>query len=106
MNTPTLILLGGLIFILILQVLIGDIKKRAYRKGYKKAELDITHSMFDKANWFGGTSIITYNVLYLFAAKYRKWGHVSADRFREDILKLDHKKRVTELSKQELESLI
>jgi len=106
MNTPTLILLGSLIAILVIVILIGDMKKRAYLKGYKQAEFDITASMFDKATWFGGCSKITYNVLYLFAANYRKYGHVCADRFREDILKIDHEKRVTDLSKKELERLI
>lgn len=94
-----------LISVLILYI-INNIKHSAYLKGYRQAEFDITASMFDKATWFGGCSITTYNALYLFAAKYRKYKNVDANKFRENILKLNENQRVTDLSKQELEEII
>jgi len=104
MNTPTIILLGSLIAILVIMILIGDMKKRAYLKGYKQAEFDVTSSLIDKATWFSSKPIF-YNTLYLFAVQYRKYGYVSADRFRDEILKLDHEKRVTDLPKEEYKRL-
>ena len=105
MDKPTLIILGILITILVIMILLDNIKKRAYLKGYKQAEFDITASMLDNATWFGGRPIF-YNTLYLFAVKYRKYGHVSASRFRDDLLGTDSTKRVTDLPKEELERII
>jgi len=102
----TLVLFLILVSILIIVIVIGNIKDKAYKKGYDKANFDITASMLDKATWFGGCSKITYNTLYLFAVRYRKYGYVSADQFREDVLKIDHEKRITDLPKEELEILI
>lgn len=87
-------------------IIIERIKTKAYQKGYEQAEFDLTASMIDKAYWFSGCSKITYNVLYIFAATYRKYGHVSANTFRDNILKLDHNQRVTDLNKDDLNSFI
>jgi len=105
MNTNEFILPIILVSILLIMIVIGNIKKRAFLKGYKKAEFDITSSMLDNATWFGGRPIF-YNTLYLFAVKYRKYGYVSASRFRDDILEVDHEKRVTDLPKEELERIV
>lgn len=105
MNTHALILLGSLVAILVIMIAIDNIKKKAFLKGYKKAEFDVTASLLDNATWFGGRPIF-YNTLYLFAAKYRKYGYVSASRFRDDILSIDQEKRVTDLPKEELERLV
>ncbi|MDK2772134.1 MAG: hypothetical protein KYX68_07930 [Flavobacterium sp.] len=105
MDKPTLIILGILITVLVIMILLDNIKKRAYLKGYKQAEFDLTASLFDNATWFGGRPLF-YNALYLFAAKYRKYGYVSASRFRDDILSVNHEKRVTDLPKEELERII
>ena len=105
MDKLTLIILGILISILVIGVTIENIKKRAFRKGYEAGEQEVTRSMLDTATWFGATSKITYNCLFLFASRYRKYGHVSSDRFRTDFLKLDHKKRIPDLSIEEREGL-
>ena len=105
MDTTMLIILGILIGYLVISVTISNIKKSAFQKGYKTAEFDITAKMLDRATWFGGTSKIIYNVLYLFAIRYRKKGHVDAHFFREDILKLDHTKRITDLPEEEYKRL-
>lgn len=104
MNTHVLILLGTLIFILVIMVLIGNIKRKSYLKGYKQAEFDVTASLFSTATWFSSKPIF-YNTLYLFAIKYRNKGSVSSDIFREEILKLDTKKRITDLPKEEYDRL-
>jgi hypothetical protein len=103
MDKPTLIILGVLISILVIGV---TIKKRAFRKGYEAGEKEVTRSMLDTATWFGATSKITYNCLFLFASRYRKYGHVSSDKFRTDFLKLDHKKRIPELPIEERDFLV
>ena len=48
----------------------------------------------------------SYNTLWLFASKYRKYSHVCSDRFRSDFLSLDNKKRITDLPKEEIERLV
>ncbi len=106
MDKPTLIILVILISILVIGVTIENIKKRAFRKGYEAGEKEVTRSMLDTATWFGATSKITYNCLFLFASRYRKYGHVSSDRFRTDFLKLDHKKRIPELPIKEQDFLV
>ena len=100
----TLIVLGILITALVINVIIGNIKKRAYLKGYKQAEFDITANMLDVATWFGGRKQI-YNSLYLFAVRYRKKNHVSAHYFREDILNLGEN-RITDLSNEKYKQLV
>jgi len=100
----TLIVLGILITALVINIVIGNIKKRSYLKGYKQAEFDITANMLDVATWFGGRKQI-YNSLYLFAIRYRNKNHVSAHYFREDILNLGEK-RITDLPKEEYERLV
>jgi hypothetical protein len=105
MDKLTLIILGVLMLIMIIVVIIENIKKRAYLKGYKQAEFDITSSLLDNATWFGGRPLL-YNILYLFAAKYRKYGYVSASRFRDIFLDIDSTKRITDLSKEEQDFII
>lgn len=106
MTNYVFLLILALMLLLVIIIIINNIKQKYYLKGYHQAEFDITASMLDKATWFSGCSIITYNVLYLFAVKYRKYGYVDANKFREDILKLTHEKRITDLKKEELQQFI
>lgn len=100
----TFIILGILITTLVINVVIGEIKKRAYSKGYKQAEFDLTANMLDVATWFGGRKQI-YNSLYLFAIRYRNKKHVSAHYFREDILNLGEN-RITDLPSEKYKQLV
>jgi len=95
----------GLIVILLIMIIIDNIKKKAYKKGYKDGELAVTRNILDISFWFGAKPIY-YNTLYLFAMRYRKYQHVRADSFREDIYKIDHTERITEMDKEDLENLI
>jgi len=106
MEKPTLIVLIILVSIIVIVAVIENIKKKAFRKGYESGVQEVTRSMLDTATWFGATSKITYNCLFLFASRYRKYGHVSSDRFRTDFLKLEHKQRITDLNLDELEEII
>ena len=100
----TFITLGILITALIINIVISNIQKRAFLKGYKQAEFDLTANMLDVATWFGGRKQI-YNSLYLFAVRYRNKNHVSAHYFREDILKLGEN-RITDLPNDEYKQLV
>ena len=103
-----LIFLGLLILCIlyvICVILIEKVKDRARKEGYEEAVFDVTAAMVDKAYWFSGCSKITYNVLYLFATTYRRCGTVNASVYRDKILKLDHSKRITDLSKREFEEI-
>jgi len=81
-------------------------KKKEFRKGYEQGVFKVTSNMLDTATWFGAKSKITYNTLYLFATQYRNLGYVSADSFREEILKINHEERITELPEEELNRLV
>ena len=88
------VIMIGLFFINL--IVIWTIKDKAYRKGYKKAELDVTHNMLNVATWFGSNKTEIYNTLYLFAKKYRYSGNVSAEYFRADIFSLKDE-RITDI---------
>lgn len=83
-----------------------NLKEKWLKKGYKHGQADLVASMIDKATWFSGSNFTAFNVLYLFALKQRKYGHFSADKFRESILKFDHTKRITDLPTEELKQII
>ncbi len=99
------VIIIGLLFLN--YIIIWYIKDNAYKKGVKKGELEVVRSMFDTATWLGTKEDkSSYNTLWLFASKYRKYSHVCSDRFRSDFLSLDNKKRITDLPKQEIERLV
>lgn len=88
-------------------IIIWYIKDSAYKKGVKKGEFEVVKSMFDTATWMGTQKDkSSYNTLFLFASKYKKYGYVSSDNFRAKILSVNNSKRITDLSKNELEQLI
>lgn len=99
------VIIIGLLFLN--YIIIWYIKDNAYKKGVKKGELEVVRNMFDTATWLGTKEDkSSYNTLWLFASKYRKYSHVCSDRFRSDFLSLDNKKRITDLPKQEIERLV
>ena len=74
---------------------------------FKKGEFEVVRSMFDTATWMGTQKDkSSYNTLFLFASKYKKYGYVSSDNFRAKILSVNNSKRITDLPKNELEQLI
>jgi hypothetical protein len=99
------VLLGSVLVIFIIYILVGNMKKKAFLKGYKQAEFEVTANMLDVATWFGGCHITTYNVLRLFAVQHRNLGSVRASSFRDDILKINHEQRITDLSDEEYNRL-
>ena len=99
------VIIIGLLFIN--YIIIWYIKDNAYKKGVKKGEFEVVRSMLDTATWLGTKEDkSSYNTLWLFASKYRKYSHVCSDRFRSDFLSLDNKKRITDLPKEEIERLV
>ncbi len=108
MNTTfiTCIIVLVITFMFVLFRIVKNAINNAYNKGYKQAQFDVTANMFDNAIWFSGNNKVAYDVLYLFAARYRKYKHVSAERFRETILSLDQNKLITNSSEEELDKII
>lgn len=85
-------------------IVIWEIKDSVYQKGIKKGESIVVTSMLDTSKWMGNKDDKScHNALFLFANKYKKYGYVSSDRFRNDYQKLDRTERVT---LQDLEHLI
>jgi len=99
MKITELTLLGILIIILLVIIIVGDIKKRAYNKGYNDGVKQVTHNMLSTATWFGSNDKKIYNCLYLFATDFRKYGSISSDRFRDEMQSIDHNKRIIDLPK-------
>lgn len=94
----------ALFFILILFWIQKD---KAYKKGFSDGTKEVTRSMLDASTWLGAKEDkSSYNALWLFASKYRKYSHVCSDRFRSDFLSLDNKKRITDLPKEEIERIV
>ena len=88
-------------------IIIWYIKDRAYKKGYKKAENDVLHEIYNSATWLGTLPNKTsYNTLWLFREIYRAKGHVNADRFRQNLSQLDETKRITDLQSSIIERLL
>ncbi len=106
MTTETLFVIAVLVLFFIL-ILIWNRIDKAYQKGYSAGTKEVTRSMLDTATWLGTKEDkSSYNTLWLFASKYRKYSHVCSDRFRSDFLSLDNKKRITDLPKEEIERLV
>lgn len=106
MSNQHLIVLVILITIIIVSVLIDNIKKRAYQKGFKAGQNEVTRSMLETSNWLGVLKDKSYyNTLWLFAARYINYGYVSSDSFRKSILELNHEVRITDLSDEQKKEL-
>jgi hypothetical protein len=107
MKLTETIFLITVLFIFFILLIIWNIKDRAYRKGYQKGVEEVTRSMLDTATWLGAVEDkSSYNTLWLFATRYRLYGHVCSDRFRSDFFSLDKKKRITDLPKKEIEEIV
>lgn len=106
MTIATLIFIVVLVTFVALHNLYCHLKCKFLKQGYKEGQEDLVTSIIDKATWFSGTNYIAFNVLYLFALRQKKYGHVSPEKFRNAILGFHHSKRITDLPKDEFENLI
>ncbi len=88
-------------------IIIWTIKDKAYRKGIEKGQFEVIRSMFETATWLGTQKDkSSYNTLWLFASKYKKYGYVSSHNFRAEILSVNNSKRITDLPKEEIEQIV
>jgi hypothetical protein len=88
-------------------IIIYTIKDKAYRKGIEKGQFEVVRSMLETATWLGTQKDkSSYNTLWLFASKYKKYGYVSSYIFREKILNVNNSKRITDLPKKEIEQIV
>jgi hypothetical protein len=88
-------------------IIIWYVKDKAYRKGVEKGQFEVVRSMLETATWMGTQKDkSSYNTLWLFASKYKKYGYVSSDNFRAKILSVNHSKRITDLSKEEIKKIV